>query len=186
MKKKNLLLHVCCRDCVEHVLDAFINEYNTTIFWYNPNIHPESEWLRRFRDVKAFCREKKLKLISSDYGIMDWKLSQEVYSRISFNENDVNLLFQKRFLRCEKCYYLRLEKLVDLAIKKGYFAISTTMLNSTYQSIGMIDNLLTKLCSVNHLCVVKLKEDKDSIKKGFYKQNYCGCIYSLIEKFCEK
>ena len=185
-----LLLHACCADCVlkylESVqaiksrLDDRDTSLVTTIYYYNPNIHPRAEYLARLAAIRKMVGEKA-KII-----VPDWR-PREYFEKINLPKS----LFNKRDLnkteRCIKCWELRLEATAKFAAENGYEAFSSTLVTSEYQDQDTIQKIAEakakkykiKFWKPEHVCTC-LKT------AGFYKQFFCGCVYSLKERYEEK
>lgn len=93
----------------------------------------------------------------------------------------------KKELRCPKCWQLRLNSAFLYAKENGYMAVTTTMLSSSYLDRELITRMGQKMAEKYKLkFLVPIKSKCDLKTRGFYKQNYCGCIFSLNERFGEK
>jgi len=171
---KKVLLHSCCGDCAWKMAASNLAETEPaelTIYYYNPNIHPRSEYQSRLKAMQIVAKNKGIKII-----IPDWKPG-EYFTTVK--KNDKN--------RCQKCWKLRLGKTAKEAKARGFKYFSTTLLTSHYQNedeVRKIGLVMEKKYGVKLWIPKKiLKEVKT---KGFYKQIYCGCIYSLVERWEEK
>jgi len=164
-----LLLQACCADCILKFVDS-IRKDNSEVdevvaYFYNPNIHPRAEYLSRLRAIQKITEENKIKLI-----VADWS-PKEYFGKIKSKEN-----------RCEKCWELRLEKTFEYAKDKKFEWVSSTLITSHYQNgekIKEIARVLEKKYKIKFLIPKKISKDLKT--SGFYKQNYCGCAYSLVE-----
>jgi len=170
-----LLLHACCADCLIKFLDSVEKSGDSfeeiMVYFYNPNIQPRSEYLLRLRESKKLVEERNIKLV-----VADW--SPKEYFKA--------LKSKKKGKRCVDCWQLRLEKTVKEADKEGFKLVSSTLINSQYQNREKIKEIgegLSKEYKVNFYWPKELSQIKT---KGFYKQNYCGCCYSLVERSEEK
>ena len=185
-----LLLHACCADCalkylesaqaIKSRLDDRDTGLVTTIYYYNPNIHPRAEYLARLGAIKKMIGEKA-KII-----VPDWR-PREYFEKINLPKS----LFNKRDLnktnRCIKCWELRLEATAKFAAENGYEAFSSTLVTSEYQDQDKIQKIAEakakkykiKFWKPEHVCTC-LKT------AGFYKQFFCGCVYSMRERYEEK
>ncbi len=172
-----LLLHACCADCALKFLESIKNEnLETTIFYYNPNIHPRAEYLARLGAIKKMLREKA-KII-----VPDWRPREYFQStpNPSFNK-------EGKKNRCLSCWNLRLEKTAKYAAKNGFETFSSTLVTSEYQDQEKIQKIAEakakkykiKFWKPEHVCTC-LKT------AGFYKQFFCGCVYSMRERYEEK
>ncbi|HEX8923434.1 MAG TPA: epoxyqueuosine reductase QueH [Patescibacteria group bacterium] len=172
-----LLLHGCCADCSLKFLESIkenkdIDEVD--IYYYNPNIHPRSEYVSRLEAMQKICKETGTKLI-----IPDW--SPKEYFKIQ----NPGATTEKE--RCPKCWDLRLGKTTMFAKEKGYEYFSSTLVTSQYQNqvaIRKIAQKWEKETGVKFFEPEKVCCELET--KGFYKQFFCGCVYSMKERFEEK
>lgn len=176
----NLLLHSCCAPCSSQVISTLTNFFNITILYYNPNIYPKEEYLKRKEEQIKLLNEiesvNKLNIIDCDY-------DNEVY------EQTIKGLEKEKEggSRCYKCFALRLEKTAKIGEKKSYDYFSTTLTISPHKNskiINIIGKSLEEKYNIKWLYSDHKKKDgyKKSIelskKYNLYRQNYCGCIYS--------
>jgi len=147
--------------------------------FYNPNIHPYSEYLKRRSEVETYAKEVGVSVMHSDYDIENY------FQRIVHNEslND----------RCPVCWRLRLEGTARTARDNGFEAFTTTLLGSPYQdqeaikSIGEREakNIGLKFYYEDFRIGFK-KAHERARSKGIYCQNYCGCLFSEKERLEKK
>lgn len=181
---KSILLHSCCAPCSSYVITFLAPYFNITILYYNPNIFPKNEYLKR--------KEEQIRLINSlktpnKVDILDCDYDNEIYEKqIKGYEN-----CPERGARCNICFKLRLEKTAELAKKNNYDYFCSTLTVSPYKNaklINEIGNELAKKYRIKWLYSDFKKNDgyKKSIelskKYNLYRQNYCGCIYSKKEQ----
>ncbi|MCF0124298.1 MAG: epoxyqueuosine reductase QueH [Clostridia bacterium] len=167
-----LLLHTCCAPCSVYCIDSLRNEgIEPTVYWYNPNIHPYTEYKARRDCLKQYAQNIGVNAIfEEDYGLDE------------FCKNVVNDLKN----RCkEYCYRVRLEQTAKYAKENGYDAFSTTLLVSIYQNHdALIDvaNEMAEKYGVKFLYRdfrVGFREGQAKARElGLYMQKYCGCIFS--------
>ena len=178
--KKKLLLHSCCGPCSSYVISYLTNYFDITILYYNPNIYPYDEYLKR--------KQEQIKLIneidcSNNLDIMDCDYDNDLYEKCIIGlENE-----PERGNRCMVCYNLRMEKTAKMAKKCNYDYFCTTLSVSPYKNSEWINKIGEKLqnkYNINWLYSDFKKKDgyKQSIllskKYNLYRQDYCGCIYS--------
>ena len=183
-KVPKLLLQACCAPCSSYVLELLSNYFKITIVYYNPNIYPVSEYEKRLNEVR-----KLVKLIKTNNPI---DILEVDYDNNSFENISKGLENEKEGgVRCHKCYYLRMEKVAELAKKYNYDYFTTTLSISPYkdaQILNRIGEVLEEKYQVKYLYAdFKKKEGyKRSIElsKQFnlYRQEYCGCKYSMPKK----
>ena len=186
----SLLLHTCCAPCSTAVVEALIEglieglnkeKLEPILFWYNPNIHPYTEYQSRRDSLVNFARNKGLELIMDDeYGLREF--IRALYSRES-NEN-----FQGR--RCEFCYRIRLVRTARQAAKNGLQFFSTSLLASPYQKHDLIRQIGEE-CALEYNVEFFYWDfrpwfregQKKARENGSYMQKYCGCIFSEEERY---
>jgi predicted adenine nucleotide alpha hydrolase (AANH) superfamily ATPase len=179
-----LLVHTCCAPCSTVFFNELRKEklapefFQTALFWYNPNIHPYTEYRSRRDSLAAFARDEGLKLIMEDeYGLRGF--IQAVYSDMEE--------------RCCVCYRLRLERSARRAAENAYDAFSTTLLTSPYQQHDLIRRLGEEYASQYGVDFFYRdfrpwfrEAQKTAREKGRYMQKYCGCIFSEEERYLGK
>jgi predicted adenine nucleotide alpha hydrolase (AANH) superfamily ATPase len=166
-----LLIHACCADCLLKFVDSIKNEnkefLEIEVFFYNSNIHPRAEYLARLNAIKKITVDNKIKLVVADWSPSEWFIQVKT--------------------RCRDCWELRLRKTFEYAKDKSFSQISSTLLTSHYQDQSKIEKIAKKLEKEYKIkFLVPKKVSKDLKTTGFYKQNYCGCCYSLVEAWGEK
>ena len=182
-KIPKLLLHSCCAPCSSYVLSYLSPYFNITVFYYNPNISPEEEYLfRKKEQIDLLSKIKAKNTISFlDCDYEDFKF----YQISSGLENE-----KEGGKRCFNCYRLRLEKTAVTAKALGFEFFGSTLSVSPYKNAIWLNDIgksLENKYSVSFLISDFKKKDgyKKSIElsKQFnlYRQNYCGCIYSEQE-----
>ena len=183
-----MLIHSCCADCLLKLVEN-LDQKEASIFFYNPNIYPREEYIARLNAVKKVNQDLGLKLIVPAYKPQDYFSN---FTRVkddvgNFSCENSNLKVSPKESRCPKCWYQRLKATFEYAKKNGYKTITSTLLSSCYQDQKKIKNIALKL-SRDYEIDFYIPEKIDHHKKtcGFYKQNFCGCLYSLIEKAQEK
>ncbi len=178
--KKRLLLHSCCGPCSSYVITYLTKYFDITILYYNPNIFPYDEYLKR--------KEEQIRLINeidteNSLDIKDCDYDNDLY------ENLIKGLEKEpeRGKRCNVCYLMRLDKTAALAKENGYDFFCTTLSVSPYKNANLINEYGSSLedkYKVRWLYSDFKKKDgyKQSIllsqKYNLYRQNYCGCVYS--------
>jgi len=173
-----LLFHCCCAPCSIASVESLIAERITpTLFWYNPNIHPLTEYRNRRDALSQFASDQKLPLITfNDYGL-------DLFLRSVGNETGIPG-------RCGVCYQLRLEKTAAFAAEHGFDTFSTSLLISPYQQHETIQRLGEKLAAKYGVAFLYrdfrplFRKGQSSARSlGLYMQKYCGCIFSEKERY---
>ena len=184
-----ILIHACCADCLLKFIDSIKRENkeidDIEVYYYNPNIHPRSEYLARLNAIKKISEENKIKLIVADWSPKEWFEIQNpsVLRTAPLDEGEP----QKYKTRCEECWRLRLGKTFEYAKEKSFEVVSSTLITSHYQDQNKIETIAKELENKYQIkFLIPKKVSKDLKTTGFYKQNYCGCCYSLVEAWGEK
>ncbi len=174
-----LLLHCCCGPCT--LYPATVLQEQGVIMtgcFYNPNIHPLQEYLRRREGMAQTAAHLGLE--------MRWLDSE--YHPATFLEP-----LRDHTTRCEHCYRLRFERIAQVAVETGHDAISSTLLYSRYQDHALILSCGEEIAAQYNLQF--LYEDyrvgwqrgiDQSKDMGIYRQQYCGCIYSEYDRYQKK
>ncbi|MFN6992135.1 MAG: epoxyqueuosine reductase QueH [Fervidobacterium sp.] len=169
------LLHVCC---APDLVIAYLAGARGDIFFYNPNIHPKSEYEKRFNEVLKLSKLWDLNVLKVPYD------SEKFFIKTKGLEKE-----PEQGKRCEICIKMRLEKTLEMAIKMNYKSFSTTLTSSPKKSVEIINRIGNEITSdlsieISYLPNVYRKtllynEAQRLIKQlGIYRQNYCGCVYS--------
>ena len=176
----NLMLHSCCAPCSSYVIDYLSNYFNITVIYYNPNIFPFSEYIRRkeeqIRLINDMNVKYKVNIIDCDY---DNDLYEEAIKGLEFEPERGN--------RCTICFKMRLEKTVKFAKEGNFDYFATTLTLSPYKNAKLINKIgldLEQQYGIKYLASDFKKRDgyKKSIELSklynLYRQDYCGCKYS--------
>lgn len=181
-KKPRLLLHACCAPCSSAVLESISEFFDITLFFYNPNISPENEFIFRLDELKRFTEEvnlKNIEIISPRYDNLEFENAIKGLE----NENEGGA-------RCFKCYRLRLLKSVSYAAENGFDYVTTTLSISPHKNAQWLNEIgqeLGKEYNIKYLSSDFKKGEgykrscELSKKYNLYRQDYCGCIYSKRE-----
>ena len=170
------LLHICCAPCANQCIDALREEgIQLTGFWYNPNIHPFTEYRARRNCLRAYAGDIGLKLLEqNDYGLRPFV--REVAGDIDG--------------RCIKCYEMRLGRTAQYAAEMGYDAFTSSLFISPYQKHDLMRQVAENAAA--RFGVTFLYRDFRPYFKagqeraralGFYMQKYCGCVFSEEERY---
>lgn len=170
-----LLLHTCCAPCSVYCIKSLRKEgIEPTLYWYNPNIHPYTEYKARRDCLREYAKLVNVELLEDDaYGLDEFVCN--TYDKIS--------------TRCQDyCYPKRLRQAFEFAKSEGFDAITTTLLYSIYQKHDFIKDLMTSLSAeygikfVYHDFREGWQEGQDEARRiGLYMQKYCGCVFSEEE-----
>lgn len=170
-----LLLHVCCAPCLTYPLE-FLSSKQMHIegYFYNPNIHPSLEYRKRLNALKAYTQTIQFDMTYSDY-------SPGEYFASILNADDNE--------RCRYCYQQRLKKTAILARKNNFDAFSTTMLLSPYQKHELLKETAETIANQENIDFFYhdfrsgyARSIEISKQNKIYRQKYCGCIFSELDK----
>ncbi|WP_295087030.1 epoxyqueuosine reductase QueH [Ruminococcus sp.] len=177
-ERPTLLLHACCAPCSSHTLTVLDKYFRITLYFCNPNIAPEEEYIFRMNELKRLVREMAL----------DIPIIEEKYDPVPFYELAKGLEeLPERGERCQKCIAYRLRKAGAKAKELEFDMFTTTLTISPHKDCAFINECGGQIqdeCGVPYLFSDFKKHDgyKHSIELSkqynLYRQNYCGCIYS--------
>lgn len=176
---EKILLHSCCAPCSAPILEWLTgNGFRPTVFFFNPNIYPDGEYVKRKEECVRYARSLDVEFIDGDYDHEAW------LARVAGLENQ-----PERGLRCGECFRMRLDATALLAAERGFGVFTTTLAGSRWKSLDQI----TEAGNRASLLVEGVRFwDKDwkkgglterrrilLVENGFYNQQYCGCEFSM-------
>lgn len=179
-EKPKMLLHVCCAPCSSYVLGCLAAYFEITAFFYNPNIYPKEEYDRRLDEFKKFaCAAgyENMHIIAPEF------IDTDFYNAAAGMEG-----CKEGGERCTACYALRLEKTAQKASLEGFDYFCTTLSVSPHKNAAKLNELggqYAKKYGVQYLPADFKKKDgyKKSVQLskeyGLYRQEYCGCKFSV-------
>jgi predicted adenine nucleotide alpha hydrolase (AANH) superfamily ATPase len=179
-----LLLHICCGPCALHPIRELLDKKFDKIsgFFYNPNIHPPSEYKRRKDALSEAASKTEFEVIIPDY-------KMEEYFRFIFSDNIEDGLKSPPIERCSLCWELRLSKTASFAKANGFDAFTTTLLISPYQDHEKVKKTGEKIASEKAVQFYYqdfrpgFRDGQEQAKKeNLYRQKYCGCVFSELER----
>ena len=189
-ERKTLLLHACCAPCSSYVIEYLSSFFDITIYYYNPNIHPEAEYNRRLQELKDFlgkfpkALETKIKLIVDSYDTEDYFNSTKV-------REEINLQTEREMgERCRRCYEFRMKRAWKYAEKNNFDYFTTTLSISPHKDSSKINKIGADLQEKSTSTLKYLFSDfkkkggflrslEISEEFGLYRQDYCGCVFSM-------
>ena len=174
-----LLLHSCCAPCAGEIMDAVAaSGIDTTIFFYNPNIHPKEEYEIRKNENIRYANKLGFDFVDADYDKENW------FERVKGLENE-----PERGKRCTVCFDMRFERSALYAFENNFKVFATTLGISRWKDLNQINTSGLKAAKrYNELQFWDFNWRKQggsarmleiSKQENFYKQEYCGCVYSL-------
>ena len=187
-KVPTLLLHSCCAPCSSYVLEYLSNYFRITVLYYNPNIYPESEYSKRIIEQQTLIGEMRTKypvqFIAGSY-------EKEKFYAMAKGLEEV----KEGGVRCFQCYELRLRETAEIAKAGGYDYFTTTLSISPLKNAAKLNEIGLKLAE--EYGVAYLTSDfkkKNGYKRsvelsaqyGLYRQDYCGCEFSMRQRLEEQ
>lgn len=177
-----LLLHTCCAPCSCSVIERLIlSKIEFSIIFYNPNIHPVDEYNLRKEEIKTFAKKKGISFFDADYDSDKW------FDQMVGLEKE-----PERGLRCMRCFDIRLERVADFANMNGFDSIATSLGISRWKDLNMVNSSGERAASrYDNIAYFGINWRKQggvermieiTKNENFYRQQYCGCVYSLNQR----
>lgn len=175
---RRLVLHSCCAPCVGGIMEAMLAAgLEPLVLFYNPNIHPAPEYLKRKEENARFADRLGIPFVDADYEPADWM------ARVKGLEEA-----PERGPRCTVCFDMRLAFTADHAQAHGYRVFTSSLGISRHKDMAQVnacgrraaarhpglvywDHNWRKGGGIDHMLAVSRRE-------GFYRQDYCGCVFS--------
>ncbi len=197
--RKKLLLHSCCAPCSSYVLEYLSRYFDITVFYYNPNITQRGEYDRRVEEQGRLIRlmNEEKERTSREEGkerpcVNGILLEKGAYESERFFELAKGLEdVPEGGERCRRCYWLRLSETARLAALGGYDYFTTTLTISPMKNAGWLNEIGEQLAEAYHTSFLPSDfKKKNGYKRsvelseqyGLYRQDYCGCIFSKMER----
>lgn len=183
--KPGILLHSCCGPCSSSVLELLSKYFDVTVLWYNPNLYPEAEYDKRLETQKQLIDAIAEDGVQAKLLVEPWR-SEDYFSRIKGLENE-----PEEGKRCLECFKIRLEETARIASERGFEWFCTTLTVSSRKDAVAINEIGReaeakygvkwlpsefKKREGNHRSIIL------SEKYGLYRQEYCGCVFSLVNR----
>lgn len=182
-KKKNMLVHICCSVDSHYFLSEIQKIYpDTTMigYFYNPNIHPKSEYDLRLLDVRRSCKMLGVELIEEEYESQEW------FESVRGLEEE-----PEKGERCVKCFDMRLEKTAQMAHTMSIESFTSTLLSSPLKEQQILFTQGNQIAQHYGWCFIKVDvrsnggtqaQSELANKDRLYKQTYCGCQFALSKQ----
>lgn len=175
----NVLLHACCAPCANMPIQSLRDEdMAVTAFWYNPNIHPFTEYRSRKNTLIDYAKTVDLPLVViDDYGL------REFVQAVAGNIDD----------RCGHCYRCRLEETAKYAAANGFDCFTTSLFISPYQNHELL-RLVAEEMGEKYGVPFLYRDFRPLFRAGqeraraleLYMQKYCGCVFSEEDRYRKK
>lgn len=183
-----LFLHACCAPCSSYVLETLSRYFSIRLFFYNPNIMPEKEYEYRLSEVRRLVSELPL---HNPVEVINGEYVPERFLSLAKGLEDE----PERGERCRKCIAHRLEETVKAAAEAGADFVTTTLSISPHKDAPFINEAGAELASKygavwlysdfkkkgGYFRSIELSKEYD-----LYRQDFCGCVYSKVQREREK
>ena len=175
-RKPKLLLHLCCAPCSSYVIDLLAKYFELTLYFYDPNIHPYEEYVKRRDEAMAHAEKEGILFVEGPYDVERW------HEITKGHEKD-----PEKGERCYLCYDMRLREAARFGLESKCDYFTSVLSVSPHKDAKKINDIGFSLSSemgINYLPAdFKKKEGfkksmENAREKGFYRQDYCGCVYS--------
>ena len=183
--KPGILLHSCCGPCSSSVLELLSKYFDVTVLWYNPNLYPEAEYDKRLSTQKQLIDAIAKDGVQAKLLVEPWR-SEDYFSHIKGLENE-----PEEGKRCLECFKIRLDETAHIASERGFEWFCTTLTVSSRKdavAINAIGREAEAKYGVKWLPSEFKKREGNhrsiilSEKYGLYRQEYCGCVFSLANR----
>lgn len=176
-----ILLHCCCAPCAADVIETLLwSEIDHEVLFYNPNIHPHGEYLRRKDELQRFAVRHGIGVVDADYESAAW------FRAVRGLETE-----PERGARCTTCFDIRLERTASHADQHGFAAIATSLGISRWKNIRQVDEC-GRRAAARYAGLIYWDHNWRKLggadraaeiaeREQFYRQSYCGCVYSLTK-----
>jgi hypothetical protein len=184
MPLPRLLLHACCGVCSSYVPELLVFEFDVTVYYENSNLYPSSEFDRRRDAAKTMADRYRLPFIEAPYDPSAWTVSVAGMAREPENGK-----------RCAACIRFRLARTFAFAKENRFEWVATTLSVSRRKRTDMINAIGAELADATGLSFLgrdwkkgngETVSQQRAAAAGIYRQNYCGCVYSLVSQTLAK
>ena len=185
LPRPKLLLHACCAPCASICMDRVRDHFDTSVYFFNPNITIPDEYIYRLNELKRLIYIYNAMEGRGRIGLIEGEYDPRVFFDMAKGYEDC----PERGTRCHMCYELRLKSAYDAAAKHGFDYFATTLTLSPLKDAEVLNEIGYRLAETSDNGVLWLPSDfkkEDGYKKsielskkyGLYRQDYCGCVYS--------
>ena len=190
--KPSLLIHACCGPCSSYVLEYLQSVFDISLFFYNPNIYPQTEYERRKDELLDFVERFNNEIaviVEKDYE------SEVFYESTGVKQNPELQKEKERGERCRRCYEFRMKKAYDYAKSHNFDYFTTTLSISPHKDAQKINEIGQKLQDTEkkpQFLYSDFKKNRGFLRSteiskeyNLYRQEYCGCVYSIRDSIEE-
>jgi len=186
--KAKLLLHACCAPCSSTCMERVRDGFETTVYFYNPNITSKDEYSKRAKELERLIDIYNVDSAHDKIGYIEGCYDPGEFTKIAKGYEDC----PERGDRCVRCFELRLKNTAEMAKMKGFDYFTTTLTLSPLKDVDLLNKIgyeAAKETGGIKWLPSDFKKDngyKRSIELSkvynLYRQDYCGCIYSKLER----
>jgi epoxyqueuosine reductase len=177
-QKKRLLFHVCCGPCSIALFEELKEQFDEVVaYFYNPNIHPEKEYHKRKAEVERLCLDAKVSSVEGEYDMKQWFEKTN-----EFKENN------EGGQRCRVCFDMRIAQAMQYAREHEFDTVATSITSGRNKKADVINPIGASLSEKYNIVFLEAdwkkggRQEKGlalTKEKEVYRQEYCGCVYSL-------
>ena len=174
---EKILLLSCCAPCSCAVIRKLKDDgINFAVLFYNPNIHPKTEYEKRRDEQKSLCQKWNIEFIELEYNPQDWLKMAEPYK----DEPE-------RGQRCSLCFEYRLTRAMEYAKEHNFSAVSSVLGVSRWKNLAQVNTAAHKASLKTDIPYIEIEGRKNGMQEkraqlikelNLYNQTYCGCIFS--------
>jgi len=181
MNQEKLLLLSCCAPCSCAVIEKLHNDgVNFAVLFYNPNIYPQEEYLKRMEEQKRLCAMWNIDFIELEYDSKNW-----LEMALPYKDEP------ERGIRCSLCFEYRLTRAMQYAKENGFSAVSSVLGVSRWKNLAQVEEAALRASKKTGVPYISIEGRKNGMQEkrlnlikelGLYNQTYCGCIFSIENK----
>jgi len=186
--RPTLLLHACCGPCSSYVLEYLTKYFDITVYYYNPNIYPATEYNRRLQELKDLYTRFPPALAGHVQVVEATYDPEEFYTAVGTRQEPELAAEPEKGERCRRCYQFRLQRAYEYASAHGFNYFCTTLSISPFKDAEKINVIGMALAGEGQVSWLPSDFKKNngfkrsleiSQEYNLYRQQYCGCIYSM-------
>ena len=184
----SVLLHSCCAPCSSYCIEYLSQYFHVTVFYYNPNIYPDSEYYHRVKEQQEFINRFPAKY---PVGFIEGDFDTQVFYKAAKGLEQE----PERGARCTECFKLRLGRTAEVASEKRFDYFTSTLTISPMKDAALLNQIGSEMGEVHGVKWLPsdfkkkngyLRSCELSREYGIYRQDYCGCVFSYNERQKEK
>lgn len=179
-QRRTLALHSCCAPCSSSVLEYLTQHFDVTLFYYNPNIDPPTEYERRLQEQLCLCKKLGVQAVSCAYDPASF------YAAVKGLEDA-----PEGGARCAACFRLRLSYTAHAAKQAGFDLLTTTLTVSPHKNAQLVNEIGAQVAAAEGIewLFSDFKKKNGFLRSlelsrqyGLYRQDYCGCVFSRQQR----